>query len=120
MPAVAQRDLGRRRRSGAGGPDDDRLRQIRNSVPVGVGPPDVFVGLSPPYLQPILMVRQIKLAVDDSPSLGIDRILVRCVVARRAHGAVAVVLRRLARRSLREPIAVLAGGQGPEYVLPPT
>src|ERR1700730_3816264 len=60
MPAVAHRDLGRRRRSGAGWPDDDRLRKIRNGLPVGVGPPDVFLGLFPPYLQPILVVRQIE------------------------------------------------------------
>ena len=65
-----------------------------------VGPLYVLLGLFPPFLQPIAVVHQIELAVDDGPSLGIDRVLVRRRLVRRAHRAIAVVLRRIALRIL--------------------
>jgi hypothetical protein len=63
-------------------------------------------------------VRQIELAVDDRPSFGIDRILVRCRVVRRTHRAVAVILRRVAVRILGEQIAMLAVGKTPAQFVP--
>ena len=76
------------------------------------------VGLFPPFLQPIAVVHQIELAVDDGPSLGIDRVLVRRRLVRRAHRAIAVVLRRVALRILGEQIAMLAAGKAPAQFVP--
>ena len=91
---------------------------VRDGLPVGVGPLYEFLGLFPPYLQPMAVVRRIELAIDDGPSLGIDRILLRRCVVGRAHRAVAVVLRRVAVRIRDKQIAVIAAGKAPAQLVP--
>src|ERR1700693_1185986 len=78
----------------------------------------MLIRVFPPYLQPIAVMRQIELAVDDGPSLGIDRVLVRRLVVRGSHRAIAVVLRCEMRWILRKEIAVLAAGKTPAQSVP--
>src|SRR3954452_19181177 len=98
MSAIAQRDLGGRRRGSAGCSDDGWRRQIRDGMPVRVGPLYVLLGLSLPLYQPVAVVYQVELPVDDGPGIRIDRVLVRRRVVRDAHCTIAVVLRRIALR----------------------
>src|SRR6516225_7977312 len=72
----------------------------------------------PPYPQPILVVHQIKLTVDDRPSLGIDGVLVRVRVVRHAHRAIAVVLGCIPVRSLAEQVAVRVARKAPAQFVP--
>jgi len=72
MATVAQRDLGRGRRIGTRRPDDLRCWQIFDGFPILVGFADMLVRAFAPYLHPIAVVRQIELAVDNGPSLGIN------------------------------------------------
>ena len=55
---------------------------------------------------------KVELAVDDGPSLGIHRVLVRRLAVRHTHRAVDVILRRVAIRILDEQIAGLCHGNG--------
>ena len=83
-----------------------------------VGPLYVLLGLFPPFLQPIAVVYQIKLAVDDGPGLRIDGVLVRRRLVRRAHRTITVVLGRVALRILDEQIAMLTAGKAPAQFMP--
>ena len=89
-------------------------RQIRDGLPVRVGPLYVLLGLSLPFRQPVAVVYQVELAVDDGPGIRIDRVLVRRRVVRHAHCTIAIVLRRIVHRILAEQIAMLAAGKAPE------
>ncbi len=118
IAAVAQCDLGRRRGSGTRRADDLRRRQLLDYLPVAVGLSDLLRRLFPPYLQIVLGVGQIELAVDDRPGLGIDRVLVRRCILCRAHRAVAVILRRVSVRILDEHVAVADIGEAPTQSMP--
>src|SRR5262245_46793998 len=71
IATIAQRDLGRGRRSGARRPDCLRRRQIFDDLPILVGLADMLLRAFAPYLHPIAVVCQIKLTVDDGPSFRI-------------------------------------------------
>ena len=118
MATIAQRDLGRGRRSGARRPDDLWSWQIFDGLPILVGLANMLLRVLLPYLQQIAVVRQIELPVDDGPSFGIDRVLVRRLIGRRSKRAVAVVLRCVMLRISRKEIAVLAAGKAPAQSVP--
>ena len=113
MPAIAQRDLRGGRRGRAGCSDDDRGGQIRDDLPVCVGPLNVALGLSLPFRQPKAVVYQVEFAVDDGPGIRIHGVLVRRRVIRHAHGTITVILRRIAVRVFTEQVAMLAAGKAP-------
>ena len=71
-----------------------------------------------PFLEPIVGVYQIELAVDDGPGLRVHRVLVRRSLVRRAHRTITVVLRCVALRILDEQIAMLTAGKAPAQFAP--
>jgi hypothetical protein len=73
MPRVTQRDFGRWRGSGTGRPDDLRRRQLLDGLPILVGLSDMLGDVLSPYLQPVLVVGEVELAVNDRRNLGTDR-----------------------------------------------
>ena len=94
------------------------IRAVGERLPTGVSTFDVFFGVFPPDPQPILVVRQIKLPVDDGPSLGINRVLVGVFAVRHTHCAIAVVLRRVLTGAADEQVAVSAAGEPPLQFVP--
>jgi len=80
--------------------------------------PDVLFRVLSPLLDPVAVVREIEFAVDDGPGLRIDSVLVRRRFGRCAHGAIAVVLRRVVLPILDEQGAMLPGGEAPAQLVP--
>jgi hypothetical protein len=99
VTAAAQRDERRRRRIAAGRTENCRLRQVLDRRPACIRLFDEIGGVLASVIHRLGHVREIELAVDNSPGLGIDRVLVRHPDP---HCAVAVVLRAVAVRILSE------------------
>jgi hypothetical protein len=76
-------------------------------------------GRTPSLVHRPARVRQIKLAVDDDPGLGIDRVLVRLFPGA-AHSAVTVVLRRVMLGIGDKEIAMGGAGKAPARIVPQT
>ena len=97
-PATLDPDDHRRRVICTWCPDERRFRLMRDGRPVRVRPFDIFGQVRLPASHRITGVGQVKLAVDDGPSLGIDRVLVRTEDRRIRHTprAITIVLRCVA------------------------
>src|SRR5262249_54646741 len=94
-----------------------RLGSVLHRRPVLVGAGYVFSFVLAPLSRPIFGVIHIEFAVDDRERLGIDRVLVTILVGD-AHGAMAIILRRVLFGLRHEEIEVLLACELPARVVP--
>src|SRR5580692_13144107 len=94
---------------------------MRDDRPVRVCPFDILGHVRAPSLQRVTGMGQIKLAVDNGPSLGIDRVFVRTKDRPAGHtpSAIAIVLSRITVRISDEQVAMGGAGKAPASVMPP-